>query len=104
MPSRLQQIQDMLADEPDDPELQYMLAMEHASLGDDAEAVRCFEALVSGHPEYPAAYHQGARALGRLGRMTEARRLLQRGIPIAMKKGETHAVGEMQELLETLED
>jgi len=102
--SRMQQILDMLAEEPDDPELRYMLAMEHGSLGDDEGAARCFLELLSVIPEYPPAYHQGARALQRLGRTGEAHNLLQRGIPIALKKGDTHAAGEMQELMENLEE
>jgi tetratricopeptide (TPR) repeat protein len=101
--SRMQQILDMLADEPNDSELRYMLAMEHASGGDDDGAVRCFQELLSANPDFPPAYHQGARALQRLGRIEEARELLQRGIPSAMKKGDAHAAGEMQELLENLE-
>jgi Flp pilus assembly protein TadD len=104
MPSRLEQILAMLADEPNDRELRYMLAMEHVSLGNDAEAARCFEELVSANPDYPPAYHQGARTLQRLGRLTEARALLQRGIPTATKIGDTHAAGEMQELLAMMEE
>lgn len=102
--SRMQQILDMLADEPNDPELRYMLAMEHASQGDDAGAVRSFQELLAVAPEYPPAYHQGARALQRLGKIVDAKELLQRGIPVALKKGDQHAAGEMQELLAMLED
>lgn len=101
--SRRQQIEEMLVDEPNDPELHYMLAMEHASAGDDAGAVRCFERLISVAPEYPAAYHQAGRALHRLGRIAEARAMLERGIPAALKKGDSHAAGEMQELMDNLE-
>ena len=36
MKSRLEQIQAMLADDPNDPFLRYGLAMEHVSSGDDA--------------------------------------------------------------------
>ena len=101
--SRLQQILAMLADEPNDPELRYMLAMEHVSGGDDEEAVRCFQELLSATPDFPPAYHQGARTLQRLGRIDQARELLERGIPVSMRIGDAHAAGEMQELLENLE-
>ncbi len=101
--NRLQQLRAMLDDEPNDPELRYMLAMEHASLGDDAEAVRCFEEIIRLAPNYPPAYHQGGRALARLGRLAEARQLLQRGIPVAQAEGNAHAAGEMLELLQSLE-
>jgi len=100
----MQQILQMLADEPNDPELRYMLAMEHVSGGDDEGAVRCFQELLSANPDYSPAYHQGARALQRLDRICEARELLRRGIPVAMKKDDAHGAGEMQELLASLED
>jgi cytochrome c-type biogenesis protein CcmH/NrfG len=101
--TRKQQIEEMLADEPNDPELRYMLAMEYVSQGDDAGAVACFRELIATAPDYTPAYHQGGRALQRLNRIDEARDLLRQGIPVALKKGDQHAAGEMQELLEYLE-
>ncbi len=100
--SRREQIESMLADEPNDPELRYMLAMEHISAGDDAQAVLCLQGLIEVAPNYPPAYHQGGRALQRLNRIAEARALLSQGIPIAQKQGNPHAAGEMMELMQTL--
>ena len=101
--SRREQIESMLADEPNDPELHYMLAMEYASAGDDVEAIRCFEELIRVVPNFPPAYHQGGRTLQRLNRLADAKALLARGIPIAERKGDMHAAGEMSELLQSLE-
>ena len=101
--TRKEQIEEMLAEQPNEAELHYMLAMEHAGAGDDAGAVRCFERLLAVAPDYPPAYHQAGRALHRLGRIAEARAMLERGIPIALRKGQEHAAGEMQELLHNLE-
>ena len=103
MKSRIEKIEAMLAEMPDDPELRYMLAMEHASAGDDVQAVRCFQELIAVTPTYPPAYHQGGRALGRLNRVAEAKALLLQGIPIAQQQGDHHAAGEMSEFLESLE-
>lgn len=102
--SRKQQIEEMLALEPNDPELRYMLAMEHVSLGDDAAAAQCFQELVAVAPDYPHGYHQGARTLVRLNRIADACALLQRGIPAALRHNNQHAAGEMQELLASLRD
>jgi cytochrome c-type biogenesis protein CcmH/NrfG len=101
--TRRQKIEEMLAADPNDAELHYMLAMEHASDGDDEGAVRCFRKLIEVAPAYTPGYHQAGRTLQRLGRTAEAREVLERGIPIALSKGEEHAAGEMQELLQTLE-
>ncbi|MSQ94393.1 MAG: tetratricopeptide repeat protein [Gemmataceae bacterium] len=101
--SKRDQIEAMLVDEPNDPELRYMLAMDHVSAGDDAGAVHCFEQLIQVAPNYPPGYHMAGRALQRLNRISEARALLERGIPIAQKTGDHHAAGEMTELLQTME-
>ncbi len=50
--SRREQLEAMLKDEPNDPELRYMVAMEHASAGDDAGAVLCFQELTNLCPDY----------------------------------------------------
>jgi predicted Zn-dependent protease len=101
--NRRERIEAMLADDPNDPELRYLLAMEYVGTGDDAGAVRCFDELMQRSPEYPPAYHQAARALQRLDRIAEAKDVLRRGIPVALGRGDTHAAGEMQQLLEFLE-
>jgi thioredoxin-like negative regulator of GroEL len=100
---RLVQIEEMLKNEPDDPELRYMLAMEHSSAGNDARAVECFKDLLQRTPDYAPGYHQGARALVRLNRIAEAKGLLELGIPAATRKNDLHAAGEMQELLASLD-
>ncbi len=101
-PSRIDRITAMLADEPNDPELRYMLAMEYVSAADDIAAVHCFEELLRQNPNYPPGYHQGARALQRLDRIAEARAVLERGIPVALAQNNAHTAGEMQQLLEML--
>jgi len=100
---RIANIEALLVETPDDPELRYMLAMEYAGGGDDAEAVRRFEELISVAPDYPPAYHQAGRSLQRLNRIADARAMLQRGIPVAQRQGNSHAAGEMMELLQNLE-
>lgn len=100
--SRRQMIEEMLAGEPNNAEMRYMLAMEHVTEGDDAGAVQHFEQVMTAAPAYPHAYHQGARALARLGRVDEAKALLVRGIPVAQKAGNDHAAGEMTEFLHGL--
>ena len=43
------------------------------------------------------------RTLQRLGRSDRARTVLQKGIPIALAKNDSHAAGEMQELIQSLD-
>ena len=100
--SRLQQIQGMLADDPNDATLRYMLAMEYVSLGDDARAIACFHGLLVATPDYVPGYMQAGRALVRLGKDREARSMFERGIAVAQQKQEFHARDEMQGMLADL--
>jgi cytochrome c-type biogenesis protein CcmH/NrfG len=100
--SRKQQIEEMLADDPNDPFLRYALAMEHVSGGDDEQAVRCLRELLAVAADYVPAYQQAGQALLRLNRPDEARTLLEQGIAAAQRQGNAHAAQEMQGLLDSV--
>jgi Tfp pilus assembly protein PilF len=100
--SRKQQIEELLALDPDDSFLRYGLAMEYVSAGSDEEAVRIFEELSQRDPNYVPAYLQAGQALARLGREESARQVLRSGIAVANRAGDSHAAGEMTSLLASL--
>jgi Tfp pilus assembly protein PilF len=100
--TRKQQIEEMLAEEPNDAFLRYGLAMEHVGIGDDEGAVRCLRELIAVDPDYVAAYQQLGQALVRLGQNTEARAAFELGIATARRKGEVHAAEEMQGFIANL--
>src|SRR4051794_9207999 len=97
--SRKQQIEAMLADEPNDPFLRYGLAMEYVSEGEHAEAARCFRDLLTVAPDYVPAYLQAGQALLRVNQPAEAREVWSRGVAVARGKGDQHAAEEMQGFL-----
>ena len=102
---RMAQLEAMLAEDPDDAFLRYGLAMEHASAGDDAECVAVLRDLIArtqAEPYVPA-FLQCGQALARLDRNDEACEVLRRGVAAARAAGDTHAEGEMQGLLASLE-
>jgi cytochrome c-type biogenesis protein CcmH/NrfG len=101
--TRMQQIQEMLADDPNDATLRYMLAMEYVSHGNDEQAVACFRGMFQATPDYVPAYMHCGKALVRLGRDAEAREAFQRGIAAAQRVQEFHARDEMQGMLAELE-
>jgi Tfp pilus assembly protein PilF len=101
--SRKQQIRELLAEDPTDAFLRYGLAMEHASAGEHAEALRCFEELIRDTPDYVPAYVQSGQLLARLGQDDEAREVFRAGIAMARQQGDLHAAGEMEGFLEGLE-
>ena len=99
------QIEAMLAEDPDDAFLLYGLAMEHASAGDDAECVNVLRDLITRTTDAPyvPAFLQCGQALVRLDRTAEACEVLRVGIGAAARSGDTHAQGEMQGLLSSIE-
>jgi thioredoxin-like negative regulator of GroEL len=101
----MEQIEAMLADDPDDAFLRYGLAMEHASAGDDAACVEVLRDLIARTTATPyvPAFLQAGQALVRLDRIPEACDALRQGITAARNAGDTHAQGEMQGLLDSIE-
>ena len=104
MPSRREQLERLLADDPQDSFLRYGLAMEYGREGNDVGLVDGLKALVHDSPDYVPAYFHGAQGLLRLGRAEEAKALLQKGIAEAQRAGDQHAAEEMQELLGTIQE
>src|SRR5260370_39419520 len=100
--SRKQQIEEMLAEDPDDPFLRYGLAMEHIGAGDDPSAVNCLWELIAVAPDYVPAYQQLGQTLLRQGRTAEAPQAWARGGGAAQKTGNLHARDEMHGFLDSL--
>jgi predicted Zn-dependent protease len=103
--ARLQQIEAMLADDPNDEFLRYGQAMEYAGGGDDATAARLLEELIGlgGAEPYIPAFLMAGQAYARLGEEPKAAAVLKAGIAAAKKANDLHAMGEMQGLLATVE-
>lgn len=102
MSERIEKIQAMLADEPDSEMLQYMLAMEHRKQGDSEAALAAFDKLQHRDPPHVPSFLMGAQLLADLARTEEARAVLRSGIEAARDQGNSHAAGEMAELLASL--
>ena len=105
---RMEQIEALLADDPDDAFLRYGLAMEHASAGDDAACVVVLRDLIASTAKAPyiPAFLQAGQALVRLDRIDEACTVLRDGIAAAGKVATPdalHAQSEMQGLLASIE-
>jgi Flp pilus assembly protein TadD len=101
--SRKDQILEMLAANPNDPELLYFLAMEHLGAGETDAALKSFQHLTALAPDYVPAYVQLGQLLTRLEREEEARPVYRTGIAAARKKGDQHAAEEMAAFLDSLE-
>jgi tetratricopeptide (TPR) repeat protein len=95
-------LQAFIAQRPNDPFPRYGLALEHKNAGRLEEAWSAFEALMTEHPTYTAAYlHAGNTAVA-LGRVDAARAVYARGIEACAKAGDAHARGELEGALSSL--
>ena len=100
--SRRNQLLQMLRDSPNDAFLQYALAMEDRSAGEDEAALAGLRRVLNADRSYVAAYFMQGQILAGLGRYDDARAILQDGIAVAKTTGDAHAAGEMTELLASL--
>lgn len=101
-PSRIDRIQAMLADDPNDTLLRYMLAIEFRAAGNLAGSRETFADLLQRDPHYVPTYLQLGQLLAQLGEEEKAAQVLRDGIAVANKAGDQHAAGEMAGLLATL--
>ena len=100
--TRMEQLQKLLAAEPDDAFLNFGLAMELAKAGRFDESVARFEQTLKVDPTYIAAHFHKAKTLLTRGDVPGAKAELEHGIQRAGECAEFHAKAEMEELLASL--
>lgn len=97
--SRLEELEKMLEESPDEPFLIYALAREYENRAGTMQALLMYEHLVTNYPAYIATYYQYAKLLYTAGNRNEGIKLLQSGIEEGIKSKDFHAVNEMKGLL-----
>ena len=102
-PTRLEMLQQILAQDPANKLARYGLAMELSNAGETDRAVAEFKKLIENDPAYANAYFMAAQTLQKAERTDEAKEMLAAGIAAAQKAGNGHAESEMQAMLDELE-
>jgi tetratricopeptide (TPR) repeat protein len=100
--SRIDVIKKIAESQPNDPFPRYGLAMEYKNAGHAEEAHATFTELEARWPEYVAAYLMHGNLLASMHRLAEARGVYEQGIAAARKKGDGHALGELESALSNL--
>ncbi|EMR02450.1 tetratricopeptide repeat protein [Cesiribacter andamanensis] len=98
---RIEQLQQMLSESPDDPFLHYALALEFRS-ADPQQALAYFEHLLSRHAEYLPTYYHAAALLAELGQSERAKEVYQTGIALARQQSSHHSLRELQNAYQNL--
>jgi predicted Zn-dependent protease len=100
---KLAGLKEILTLDPVNAFARYGFAMELISRGEIAAGLAEFDVLLAAHPDYTAGYFMAAQTLAREDRIPEAIARLKAGIGSAQRTGNTHALGEMQGMLDELE-
>ncbi len=100
--SRLDQLSELVKQNPGNLLARYGLAMEYAQCGDDQKALESFRELMRSNPNYVAPYYQAGRLLQKLGEAHEAREVFQKGIAASARAGDLHAKSELEAALAEL--
>jgi hypothetical protein len=96
---RLAFLEKMTADGSKDPLAWYGLALEYSGLGRVDDALATFEKLREMNAGYVPMYLMCGTMLVKAGRVAEGKAWLGEGIDTARGKGDTHALGELQDAL-----
>jgi predicted Zn-dependent protease len=100
---KIASLKEILELDPKNSFARYGLAMELAGSGATDSALSEFDTLLANDPAYTAGYFMAAQTLASAGRTPEAIARLKSGIESAARSGNTHAVSEMQAMLDELD-
>lgn len=100
--SRLEAIRKIAEQSPNDPFPHYGLAMELKNVGQLEDAHQAFTRLEEKFPDYVAQYLMHGTMLAEMKRTADARAVFTRGIEMARKKNNAHALGELEQALDAL--
>jgi tetratricopeptide (TPR) repeat protein len=104
MPTRLEQLQQMLMQEPNDEFLQYAITVEYFSAGEIQKAIEGLEKLLSNNKNYLAAYYQLGKCYEAKTENKKAIEIYKKGIEVALQQNKIKTLGELREALFLLED
>ena len=96
---RIEQIKVFLLDSPNDTFLNYALAIEYLGINKNDLAKEIFEKLISNSPDYSATYYHYGKLLLLENRREDAKLIFEKGVEIANKNKEIHAVAELRSIL-----
>lgn len=102
--NRLEKLQDFLSNEPNDPFLKYAIATEYIRLNNPQEALKFYLDLVRNHEDYVGTYYHLGKLYESMGKQQEALDTYEKGIAVARKIKDNHALSELLGVYNNLQD
>lgn len=99
---KISSLREILALDPKNSFARYGVAMELTGRGETEAAIAEFSTLLANDPDYTAGYFMSAQTLVSAGRKAEAIEQLRAGIACAARANNSHALSEMQTMLDEL--
>ena len=99
----MEQLEKLLAADPNDAFTLYAIAQEHGKRGDHERAVEYYDRSIKVAPDDGYTYFHKARALGAMGRTDEQIAALKAGLEAARRSRDAKAAGELQGALDEFE-
>ena len=94
--TRLEQLNEFLKKEPDDPFLLYAIALEQEATGNVNIARKMLADLQLKAPDYTATYYHLGRLIADTGKRDEALEIYQAGMQKAQAAKQQHVLAELQ--------
>ena len=100
--SRMEKLESMLVEDPEDQLLKYMLALELDKASDHERSLGLLAELMAGEPPYVPAFLMAGQQQVTIGQQDAARSSWKAGIEAARNQNDDHAAGEMTQFLQEL--
>ena len=99
---RIEKIKEFLKASPTDNFLQHALALEYNKRGEEDKAQILFEEILTRDPGYIGSYYHLAKLLEHTGDTEGAIKWYEKGMEVAQKAGDNHALSELKSAYEEL--
>jgi|AntRauTorckE5430_2_1112549.scaffolds.fasta_scaffold89054_1 tetratricopeptide (TPR) repeat protein len=93
--TRLKQLQALLKEDPGSAFLHFAVAKEYEKYGQLDKALATYEALVESDPGYVGTYYHLGKLYEQLDRPADAFQTYKKGMDVARRAGEQHALSEL---------
>ncbi|GIV27383.1 MAG: hypothetical protein KatS3mg027_1197 [Bacteroidia bacterium] len=102
--NRIQQLLELIKEEPDDPFLHYAIGLEYLAEKNFQQAQQSFEKCLSLDSQYIPAYYQLGILLYNLNHKDKSLNYLKKGLEIAKNKKQLKDIAEFQSTITNIEN